>query len=455
MQRILVKRGAAVQVSPRMIAVAFAFLFLSMVCVGAYGATLEETLGTVSQFSADLQQGRFEEAHRALHPEIRPLLPLEQLEAAWSSLPGQLGELQTVEEPYLVDEQQLLIRQPVHFANASIDLLFRLLPDLSIVEFRFAPYVPKSTLLAAGNGPPYADPTRFTEISLTFGVPEYPLEGTLTLPSGVGPFPTVVLVHGSGPNDRDETIGPNKPFRDLAWGLASRGIAVFRYDKRTLVHGQKMSLPEITVENEVLVDAVLALELVAEQEAVDSRRVYVLGHSLGGSLLPFIIEEASGVAGAISMAGAARSIDELILEQVIYLSGLDGEISAQEQAQIDAIGADRELICQGTIPDGAVVLGGTGRYWSFFQDFAPAQKVASQEVPYLFLRGGRDYQVTDTDWQLWREALGERVCMIYYDQLNHLFFAGSGPPQPAEYLTPGHVDPQVIEDIAAWILQAK
>ncbi len=60
-----------------------------------------------------------------------------------------------------------------------------------------------------------------------------PLPATLTLPSGEGHFPAVLLVAGSGPNDRDETIGPNKPFRDLAQGLAAADIASLRYDKRT------------------------------------------------------------------------------------------------------------------------------------------------------------------------------------------------------------------------------
>ena len=65
--------------------------------------------------------------------------------------------------------------------------------------------------------------------------------GTLSMPAGDGPFPAVVLVHGSGPNDRDETIGPNKPFKDLAWGLASQGIAVLRYDKRTKAHASQFT----------------------------------------------------------------------------------------------------------------------------------------------------------------------------------------------------------------------
>ena len=77
----------------------------------------------------------------------------------------------------------------------------------------------------------------------------------------------VVLVHDSGPNDRDESIGPNKIFRDIAWGLASQGISVLRYDKRTLKHVKQLTpelIAEMTVKEEVIEDALLALKLMRQ-----------------------------------------------------------------------------------------------------------------------------------------------------------------------------------------------
>ena len=65
--------------------------------------------------------------------------------------------------------------------------------------------------------------------------------GTVAVPHGAGPWPGVVLVAGSGSLDRDETIGRNKPFKDIAWGLASRGVAVLRFDKVTYTHAAQFS----------------------------------------------------------------------------------------------------------------------------------------------------------------------------------------------------------------------
>ena len=137
----------------------------------------------------------------------------------------------------------------------------------------------------------------------------------------------MILVHGSGPHDRDETIGPNKPFRDLAHGLASQGIAVLRYEKRTKEHPVRMamSVNTITVKEETIDDAVAAFEALKSQEKIDPKRIFVLGHSLGGTLLPRIGKAKDGIAGFISLAGSTRPMEDLVLEQTRYILSLERE----------------------------------------------------------------------------------------------------------------------------------
>src|SRR6185437_11029464 len=101
------------------------------------------------------------------------------------------------------------------------------------------------------------------DIGLSVSSAAGPLPGTLTVPAGDGPFPAVLLIAGSGPNDRDETIGPNKPFADLARALAMHGIASLRYDKRTFVYGKNSRVGN--VDDEVTDDALAALQTLAKQ----------------------------------------------------------------------------------------------------------------------------------------------------------------------------------------------
>ena len=163
------------------------------------------------------------------------------------------------------------------------------------------------------------------------------MPGTLTVPNGKGPFPAIVLVHGSGPNDRDESIGANKPFRDLAYGLATHGIAVLRYDKRTHVHPEQFANIVFTVKEETIDDALSAVALLRTTAHIDPTRICVLGHSLGGMLIPRIGLADNRVAGLIVLAGATMPLGDTMLRQVRYLAEAQGPITPEVQQQLDAI----------------------------------------------------------------------------------------------------------------------
>lgn len=153
------------------------------------------------------------------------------------------GTIAATVEPLSADSVRILLGPGVEIraaTDAEGRLLGATIPSQNVVIERTA-LADAQPGAAAPSPPPYADRATFAEQEVVVGSGEWALPGTLSLPNGAGPFPAVVLVHGSGPADRDETVGPNKPFRDLAWGLASRGVAVLRYDKRTRVHGHKFA----------------------------------------------------------------------------------------------------------------------------------------------------------------------------------------------------------------------
>jgi dipeptidyl aminopeptidase/acylaminoacyl peptidase len=248
-----------------------------------------------------------------------------------------------------------------------------------------------------------------------------------------------VLVHGSGPNDRDETLGPNKPFRDLAWGLADRGIAVLRYEKRTRQYAGKMAgNRNLTVREETTEDAILAAALLRSHGRIDPKRIFVLGHSLGGTLAPRIAAEDRSLAGLIILAGATRPFVDVAREQLAYLASLaPGTIDPDE-------GLTR---LRRSAPEA---------YWRDLDAYRPAQTAAALTIPMLILQGERDYQVTLADLKGWRDALGGRanVMIKSYPTLNHLFLPGEGKSTPPEYERAGHIPEFVLDEIADWIKKA-
>lgn len=289
------------------------------------------------------------------------------------------------------------------------------------------------------------------------------MRGTLTLPAAAGPFPAVVLVSGSGPNDQDETDGPNKPLRDIALGLAARGIASLRYDKRT--HDYPASVDaSFTPIQEYVPDALAAITLLQHKPGIDPHRVFVLGHSQGGTYAPLIAARAPSVAGVILLAAStARSADNM-LRQVRYLATLPGSIGASNQQAIPGIRrlvavADNVQILedlQRANPAKPIAFGEGPAYFLaelHYHEIATARRIRQ---PLLILQGDRDYQVPPAQFHAWLNGLAGRtgVTSEQFPQADHLFLDGTGKPTPAEYQRPGHVDPKVIAAIATWINSA-
>jgi pimeloyl-ACP methyl ester carboxylesterase len=249
-----------------------------------------------------IEAGDFAQVEKQFTDDMKAALPPGALAAMWAKLLSQAGAYRSCgTEPRVrkIDDKQMVIT-PCEFERTTIDIQFAFdnAARVSGLVFR-----PGARPTAAYTLPEYAKPSSFAEKEITLGATEWALPATLALPAGAGPWPAVVLVHGSGPNDRDETVGANKPFKDLATGLASRGIAVLRYDKRTTVYRAKMAaLKDFTVRQEVIEDALEAVKALRAEPGIDPQRVFVLGHSLGGMLIPRIGTADPSITGLIVLA---------------------------------------------------------------------------------------------------------------------------------------------------------
>ncbi len=307
----------------------------------------------------------------------------------------------------------------------------------------------------------------FDSIELALPVPSLgELPGILTVPKGDGPFPAVVLIHGSGSSDKDEAVGGLKPFRDLAEGLAEKGVAVYRFDKRSYIYGMEMAGDrQMTLMDESIDDAVNAVQLLASQEKIDPNRIFVLGHSLGGYAIPAIARELEQqpvkARGFVMMAAPTRSLDVMARDQYEYLYSLMPEETEEQKTEKDAFLAEKEKVFSDldklkdldAMADDDTVLGIWKSYWKWLADYDVRQAAEEITQPVLLLQGEEDYQVTMEDFGAWKEMTGgrENWTLISYPGLIHPFTPGKKEEGSAAYTRTEKVDGRVIGDIAGFI----
>lgn len=385
---------------------------------------------------------------------MQAAMSAEQLATLWPSLEAQAGKLASIDDTRSAEKDDLVaVTVPVSFDRLKLDVRIIFTKERKITGLFVTPAKLDHEYVAPG----YADASKFEEREVAVGEGELSLPGTLTLPKDPRPCPVVILVHGSGPNDRDETIGPNKPFRDLAHGLATRGVGVLRYDKRTLVHGKALAErvgAALTVREETIDDVLAAATLLRSVPEIDARQIFVAGHSLGGMVVPRIAKADASLAGFVILAGSTLPLPATVLRQSRYIAEIDGALSPDEEKALAEL--ERQVARIATLGDddsGATLLGVGATYWRDLAAHDPAALIAGEKRPILVLQGDRDYQVTLEDFAGWEKALaGKKNAQLKrYPTLNHLFVAGEGKSTPTEYQTPGNVAPEVIEDIVAFV----
>lgn len=328
----------------------------------------------------------------------------------------------------------------------------------------------------------------YREETITFSSGAVTLAGTLTIPDGTGPFPAVMLLTGSGAQNRDEEIFDFKPFKVIADVLARRGIAVLRCDDRG-VGGSSGSIAQSTTAD-FADDALAGVSVLAARREIDAKRIGLIGHSEGTSVAAIAASRDPRVAFIALLAPPAVRGDLVLRRQAIDLAKLIGASDAQaaaiaaahERTTRDAVAgdeaalaadtraliraqiegrpgapastADVDAFIERTLP--AALAQMKSPWMRAYIAFDPATVLAKVHCPVLAMFGGLDTQVAiDLNRAPFEAALAaagnHAVTIKIYPDANHLFIkAVTGSPTEYPALEKAFV-PGLLDDLATWV----
>lgn len=416
-----------------------------------------------ARFVRQLASGQWDSAALDFSAGLAASLPAPTLEAFWSQIQALYGGIASLEQVAIqrngVHTTAKLLYKSKQKLPLSIEVRFDSegrINDLFVPIMTEAPYTP----------PNYDNPQAYKEEQVVVGEGKFALPGKLTTPSNGEIAAVAVLVHGSGPNDEDETAGAAKTFRDLAVGLANNGVATLRYVKRTREHSFQSMTPNFTVKEETIDDALLAAELLSSDPRFANVPVVLVGHSQGGMLVPRILENdgKKRFDAAVILAGPSVPIEDIMLTQYRNAAdrarrqGLSPEVVAQldQQAkqweQALTIIKDERYTADNYPADLPLP---NAAWWFDFRNHYGAEQAKNQRVPLFVAQGDNDVQVDASNLEGWKKALASRTDVAYklYPKLNHVFVPYDQPSTGAEYMLPGNVPIEVAEDLAAWMKQ--
>ncbi|WEK18587.1 MAG: alpha/beta fold hydrolase [Candidatus Pedobacter colombiensis] len=397
-------------------------------------------------------EAKYTEAYACFDSSFQAKVTQDDLKSLWEKIGERFGKLDAVAILNSKNEGEFYtVVVEGRFDNDTQNFMLAYNKNEKIVGFFLQP----KSAAAAYVPPAYADTTLYKETEINVKTPGHNLVGLLTVPKNVTNYPIVVFVHGSGPGDMDETVGPNKPFKDLAAGLAAKGIASIRYVKRTMVYPNDFN-GAFTVKEEVLDDAVAAVALARTIPEADKKQIYLLGHSLGGMLAPRLAMLAPDLNGILLLAAPARSLTDMMVEQNKYGFTLSKDTTRAGKLQLDSVIKllDKTRITQlGAMKPDSNVLVLPAAYWVDINNYNQVEVAKKLKQRMFIAQGAYDFQVSTTDYDLWNAALDKKknVELKLYPNLNHLMSWQTEKGSLEQYSTPSSVSEELITDIVNWI----
>lgn len=427
-------------------------LFTLFISTASFAQGVLNLLGHSQNMFKLLAEDKYTEAYAYFDPSFQTKVTEADLKTMWGKISEKLGKLETADVINSKTEKEFYtVLVEGKFSKDTQNFLIAFNKTEKIIGFFLQP----KSQTAAYSQPAYADTTLYKEKEIYVKTPGHSLVGLLTVPRKSVNFPVVVLVHGSGPSDMDETIGANKPFKDLALGLAAQGVATIRYVKRTMVYPASFA-GNFTVKEEVLDDAVAAIALAKTIPGANKNQVYLLGHSLGGMLAPRLATLSPDLTGILLLAAPARPLPDLITEQTRYMFSLAKDTTQSANLRMDSLISSFDKIritSLGTLKPDSVLLGLPAAYWVDLNKTNQVETAKKLKQRIFIAQGGNDFQVSTIDYNLWDKALSKKknVFLKLYPGLNHLLTPQQEKGTTDQYRVPANVSTELVTDIASWI----
>ncbi len=401
-----------------------------------------------------MQENKFEAAHNLFDDAVKTSLTQETLKNIWTQIHDKFGDYQSIDGAQnRKDGNYQVVVLNCTFSKETQPFQFAFNDKQKLVGFRI---LAKSTT-EAYKLPAYADSTKYTEKNIEIKSGKYSLPGMLTTPRTGANFPVVILIHGSGPADMDESVGANKTFKDLALGLAANGIASIRYVKRTILYPNDFG-GAFTVKEEVMDDALAAIALAKTLPAINTKQIYLFGHSLGGMLAPRIAAQNKDIEGIILAAAPSGLLADVIAEQNKYFFNKSGDTTKVSKDALSKALTEinkAKFTSLGNLKPDSVVLGLPAAYWADLNANSQIETAKKLKTKFYVLQGEYDFQVADANFSNWQTALKNKKNSVFkkYPKLNHLFVAVDAKADATQYQKAGNVDIALINDVSNWIKQ--
>jgi dienelactone hydrolase len=424
-----------------------AFLLLSF---SSFSQSVIRLLSNANQYFIYLAENKYEDAFLMFDESEKEKVSAEKLKEIWESVTKKLGAPVTLDAVKSTPQGNFYT---VSVEGEFEDGIQNFILVFNKTEKLVGMFMPPNAI--AYTKPFYVDTTKFTETQVYLKSGTHQLAAVITTPKGVTNFPIVVLVHGSGPSDMDATIGPNKPFKDIANGLACFGVGSIRYVKRTVVYPAEFS-KAYTVKEEVLDDALAAYAMAKTVKGADLKNLYVFGHSLGGMLAPRIATMLPDLKGIVLAAAPARKLADVIIDQNKYSVQRSGDTTVATQKRLDQAIVEigkANITKLGNMKPDSLIIGLPAAYWADLNANDQVDIAQKLNKRIYIIQGGNDYQVTDVDYELWKKALDQKtnVTFKHYGEINHLLSPQMEKGDLNQYKNMVNVSEQLVKELATWL----